>query len=496
MRILKVISVPDFPPTGVLVARIWSRLTDITIALKVFPIIVGLILGISVAYAAETGAWYVVPLVIIGAPMLFLIIRYPVATIPLWMLVSPLFTQTASRYGRYMFWVTQRMILPVGLGLFILSYLAKARKAHSMHFSLAEVTMAIFAILVPISVLITQDSVEAPLINYYDRILMPFCMYLFIRLITQRGLEIRKLIPIAFVLVGIQLAVGLLSWNFPQLIPSQWMNWQGTRSSGTLTDPAVYSSVLIFGMGLLFHAAVNRKPGFLRSIFLITFGLGIAGIFLTLTRGSWLGGLSVLLGMLILYPKITLRIIAIVLLVAVILGGTILSNQFANASRRLTTVNTVQSRMEVSKALITMTSIKPIFGWGYETERLYSRQFIENITMVDTPSLSSHNTYLTIMAEMGLVGFSLYIFPFAYWLVRSIKVLPKLPKNGFTSRFLLVVLWLIILHHFIVSNFMDMRFFPFGLTLLWLTLGLIANLVVSHQDNYAIDNFSYVLTNG
>ena len=39
------------------------------------------------------------------------------------------------------------------------------------------------------------------------------------------------------------------------------------------------------------------------------------------------------------------------------------------------------------------------------------------------------------------------------------------------------------LFNFTVSNFMDMRWFPIGLTLWWLTLGLIANMVYPYLKN-------------
>jgi hypothetical protein len=53
-----------------------------------------------------------------------------------------------------------------------------------------------------------------------------------------------------------------------------------------------------------------------------------------------------------------------------------------------------------------------------------------------------------------------------------------LPRQGFWSVSLLALLWLLILDHFIVSNFMDMiRFNWFGTTIYWMALALIATLV-------------------
>jgi hypothetical protein len=70
-----------------------------------------------------------------------------------------------------------------------------------------------------------------------------------------------------------------------------------------------------------------------------------------------------------------------------------------------------------------------------------------------------------------------YAFPAIWWLVLTIRVLPRMPKTGLYSRSLLIVLWLIVINQIVVSLFIDMRFFPFGLTLWWMTLGLIGTVV-------------------
>jgi hypothetical protein len=84
------------------------------------------------------------------------------------------------------------------------------------------------------------------------------------------------------------------------------------------------------------------------------------------------------------------------------------------------------------------------------------------------------------MTEMGLIAFFLYIFPVVWLLILSLKVWRKLPQTGFWSWRLLAMLWLLVLHQFIVSSFMDMiSSHLFGTTLWWMTLGLIASMVYS-----------------
>jgi hypothetical protein len=83
---------------------------------------------------------------------------------------------------------------------------------------------------------------------------------------------------------------------------------------------------------------------------------------------------------------------------------------------------------------------------------------------------------------LGLIGFFLYAFPFWYWLRRSLRVVRRLPREGFLSWRLLVMLWLAIGGHVVAASFMDMRFFAFSLTLWWMTLGLVAAVVYPYLD--------------
>ena len=225
-----------------------------------------------------------------------------------------------------------------------------------------------------------------------------------------------------------------------------------------------------------------HKPGYRRYVLLSVFCLGIVSIFLSFSRGSWLGALLALLGLLALYPKHMLPIGMIFLVGAGVLGSTVLSTELSYASERLVVENTIGSRLELSNAQLKMVQVKPFFGWGFENESNFSRQFLSRPSRIKNPNLSSHNTYLTIWVETGIVGLSLYLFPLVYWLLRVIKALPRLPKNGLWSRALLITLLLITLNQFVASNFMDMRFFSFGLTLWWITLGLIANMVTADTD--------------
>jgi O-antigen ligase len=131
-----------------------------------------------------------------------------------------------------------------------------------------------------------------------------------------------------------------------------------------------------------------------------------------------------------------------------------------------------------------MIEQKPLTGWGYGTYDLYDEQFRTRVGNLATDQeKTSHDTWLTIMAEQGIPAFLLYIFPTIWWLLLTVRVWRRLPENGFMNRRLLALLWLLILDHLIVSSFMDMvRFNLFGTTIYWMALGIIASMIYPYLE--------------
>jgi putative inorganic carbon (HCO3(-)) transporter len=446
---------------------------------KWLPLILGLALGPVIAYLIVTDRWIFAVGLLLLVPLLILWITYPVATAAVWLLVMPFFVASPGISGLYVFWVFHRALVPLGLGVVLLSYLLRMKRYKAVRLGPAELSMAIFALLVPASILLFQPEAPRLFSKYYDRMLIPFIMYLLLRLTAPRERDMRGFLIAAAVVVLGQSIIGILSWFAPQVLPSLWLNLQGRRTTGSLGQPAVYTAALIFGIVFLYQTAMHRKPSIARLMLLLISGVGAICVFLSFSRGSWLGGIVVAFGLLVMFPKPTLRMAVIILVLMAFLGTSLLSDQLALASDRLETTRTIDSRIVLTDAMVTMVKSKPFFGWGYENLDYHIRSFLRRVgsstyTRVD---LTSHNTYLTIMTEMGLVGLFLYIFPAIWWLVLTIKVLPRMPKTGFQSRSFLIGLWLIIVNQIIVSSFIDMRFFPFGLTLWWMTLGLIAAIV-------------------
>jgi O-antigen ligase len=448
------------------------------------PLLLGLGFGVLLAFLAYREDWHFLIAAIFIVPAAMLLSRYPFAAILIWILVFPFFVRTPAMGGRYIYWMLHRALIPVTLGFVVLTHrLGVRKKVEPLRPGLAELAMVVFLVLALLNIFLFSPDTEQNIYHLFDHIFIPFCAYWLVRLIAPKEADMKRLLWVAIFTVVVQVAIGLLGWYAPQALPGQWISRQGSRTTGTFGNPAVYSSTLIFFALLLFQQATQTGSGKIRAVLLSVFTLGFFGVFFTFSRGSWLAGVVVLLGLMLLYPKTTLRLTLITAVLGIILGSSLLANEVSWARRRLDAEETAEGRIILLNTGLKMVEEKPLFGWGYGNYDRYDNQFKTAVGEIIVRSDStSHNTYLTVMAEMGLIAFLFYVFPLVYWLVYSMKSWQWLPQRGFWSRRLLFILWLVIIAHIVVSNFMDMiRFNEFGTTMWWLTLGLIASMVYPLQ---------------
>lgn len=452
------------------------------------PLLLGLGLGIFLAFLIVQDAWHFLVPVALVVPTIALFSHYPFVAVMAWMLLLPYFLNEATSAGRAIYWILHRAMIPGTLGIVIFAdWLGIKKRKESTKLGSAELAILVFLGLALANIFLWNRSPVQTTIRFYDRLFVPFCMYGLVRLIAPSGKDLKRVLWAAFITLIIQGVISLISWFAPQALPPRWADLAGSRTVGSFGNVAVYTSTLLFLALLLFQHAMNCRSMCIRYLLLATFGLAVFFVFFSFSRGSWLGCLTVLGGMLLIYPKTMIRLMIIISVLAYVLGSSILADEVAFGNERLTSEESQRSgnsRVIVHNALILMIEAKPFFGWGYDNHLLYTQQFLTRVGNISATlgyGISSHNTYLTFMAELGVIGLLLYICPAGWWLMLSIKVRRRLPQEGFQSWRLLVMLWLLLLHMFIVTNFMDMaRTNPFGTTVWWMALGLIANMVNTH----------------
>ncbi|MCQ3975049.1 MAG: hypothetical protein DPW09_16540 [Anaerolineae bacterium] len=467
-------------PGNILTSRHWASRWE-TVFLPIgLPLLGALTLGPLLAYMLVSQAWLPAVALVCVIPAVILLNRYPFSAVIIWLALIPILP-----YGRVqpqIYWVLHRALIPMALIITILLLIVKVRN-RSVRLGLPELVTLVYIGLVLFSILTTYRSPLTIIYMFFDRAVVGLTAYWLIRLAGLNGRELKRLVPFMFILCWAECVIGLLAWFAPQTLPEIWIfPQQGSRTTGTLGNPAAYSSTLMFLMLFLLHYAVHQKNRFIYGLTLVTFGLGLACIFFSFSRGSWLAATLTVVALLWLYPKPTATLLALALPFMLVLSVTVLSGEVAYAYKRMNTEDTLDSRRVLAHAGEQMFLAKPLFGWGYYSYDLHDWKFMEPVdgaapTKWDIKQGTSHNTYITILAEIGVIGFFFLFLPVLYWLYFSVKAWPRLPTTGYWSRKLLVIMWLVIGYQIIVSQFMDMRFFIFPLTVQWIVLGFIANLV-------------------
>ena len=450
-----------------------------TRAANSLSLLVGGALALASAFLLVKQSWILAIPIAMLIPVGILFLRYPFAAVALYLLLFPLVVETPFAAVRPIQWILHRAMFPGAFVLIALGIRFGLIRKKPLRLGAAELFMFLYLLLSIVNILLMSEPPLRGLIRYYDRIIIPFSVYLFIRLFQPEEKDIKRLVGVALIAIVIQLIIGLLSWTNPGLLPEAWLGRLGERTTGSLGIPGIYTTTLIFLGLLVLQYALQTRSFLWRIAGLATLTLVSLGVLFTFSRGSWLGAIVVLAGLTLLYPRTLLRLLLVLSFLLALLGGTVFNDELAFAYQRLTKEETAQGRIVGGAATLRLIQQRPFFGWGYGNHERYDEQFRTRVFGIPIRNeQTSHHTYLLIAAEMGLVGLFLYMLPAAWWLYRSIRVWSRLPRDGFSGRTWLSMLWLVLIAHFIIGNFTEMIFsFYFSTTMWWFILGLIAVIV-------------------
>ena len=420
---------------------------------------------------------------IVALPATAFILRHPFGAVIIWLVFAQFVVETEGGGLRKAFWLIHRAMPLIAIVSVLLGALTGLRRVPLPRLGLAELMMGGYLLVTTLSILYTSDNATMSMSHVFDRIAAPMFIYLLIRLSqpTERDL-VKVAAAMGFVIVS-QAIIGLAAWYSPGLVPSAWHDRLGDRTTGSLGHANIYGVTMIICGLVVFHAISTRRlsPS-LRTVSILICVLSLFMTFMTFGRANWIAGAVCFAGMYFIHPRHMARAtLLLVPLLFVAVGQGLFSGYLSFADDRLGSAESDESalsRLPVVYASLRMFEAKPLFGFGYGNFDRYDREFQSNVgeLVVAEKDHASHNLYLTILAEQGIVGFALYLGPAACLLARTSARSARLSPTGFVSPSLVKVLWLGLVAYLIVTNFANMRG-TFGLGLWWITLGLIATVI-------------------
>lgn len=224
--------------------------------------------------------------------------------------------------------------------------------------------------------------------------------------------------------------------------------------TGFTNQPAHLAGYIINGIGILFFSFKLNSKFFKKIIFVIIMGILLFGLILASKRAHII---FMILSLIITYlcssenKEILLRIfkistsiivgfLSIILLFSIFQFKSdspimFITNQITETIIGIVNGEDVSNgRSILYKNSLELFAENPIFGAGWREFGYHSIGLISQ-----TEGSQSHNIYIQLLSELGMIGFLLFIIPLLYTYFKSIKMLKLVVNNKKTSN--IVQLW-------------------------------------------------------
>jgi O-antigen ligase len=312
-----------------------------------------------------------------------------------------------------------------------------------------------------------SGAAGTPLLRYALNLILFLIVYTAVR--TPRHLAW----TVGAYVVGSAVAAGYGILSPPQNVAY----YDVTRVSGTIGDPNELASVLVGGTVLAAALAATLKGApLLRLGAALASALCAAGIFLSLSRGGLVALAFALVAAIVVAGR-RWRLQALTLAVAVAAGAFVYFGFYAStdAASRVTSFGSGTGRTDIWTVGWRMVQAHPVNGVGvgnYQTSAIHyllePGAIQRDEFIVDTPKVA-HNTYLQVLAELGIVGAVLFLSIIGFSLLcilRAARIFERLGDSTMElmSRALLVALCGVLAADFFISEEFSKQ--------LWLLLGL------------------------
>jgi hypothetical protein len=392
-----------------------------------------------------------------------------------WLFLAPIFQESAgkNRLGQLLS-LGLYTAPPLVLGLKIL--LNRRRWVSRAWFDALPLLFVayVFASLLLTSPHTLRSGAVGTLRSFYQTVALGAIVYYMVAYWPRRVPSFAAVCRVILAASVVQATLTTIEWG------SGWNLWHDTtwqqagdvRSIGTLANPALTGAFIGAGIVIALAILCWKGPPQLHRLATIAIVVGLPGLLATKTRGPILatliaGALCVVLSArsrLLGLAVIALAVLTIVLFWPQIRSSTVYQN-------RIDQKQNVQIRLVLQRVSIRLAEDKPILGWGYDS---FDRIKFD-VPLGSTPvplalalKFTSHDTFLTMVVEYGIVGLALFLLPWAFVFGRAYRA-ARAPSP---DRWFYVAGIAAVFVIGLTATTLDYRFFSFVPVLPWLLLGL------------------------
>lgn len=218
---------------------------------------------------------------------------------------------------------------------------------------------------------------------------------------------------------------------------------------GGLTDIMRYGYGTSLSLLVLLATALNAKqfPKVNKPYLFITLAIGFTGLFMSYTRGAMLG---LLVGVPAVFYYFNKRLTALITLASAgVIGLMVIVSLMGGSekSRFFLSLNSDSNNIRMSQYLSAIHAVqeRPVFGFGPQQLKFHVKEIKEKYNLNFKDYIEhSHNVYLEIAANTGLIG----LFAFLIWLGLWTKEIFLNGTNFAKQVFFPVILFLLVAGQF------------------------------------------------
>lgn len=378
-----------------------------------------------------------------------------------------------------------------------------------------EIAMLLFSMLVIFSMINAGTYFQAgrglTLSIFLSGYFLPFSMFFLAKNTVDDMRKVKKIFAL-FAVIGCYLGItGIFEYFyidylvFPSYIMNAAMGIHWGRARGPFLQAAVNGAVIgiIFFMALYLILQRHKKW----TGFLLISGITamLTTILLTFTRSCWVAFLLSLFVVPMFFPKFRIVFIISIVWLVIFVGAftqykfdlqpslarsTALTGDVGLEERvleRTTSIRPIESRINIYVAIWRMFLEKPLLGFGFDTFKDVGPDYFTKIEGVEYFELATpHDTWSGILAELGLVGLSIFTFIMFSILKDSIRFYQRLPKMMMSAeKVLIIMFWGMCIVFFVNIQFIQMNFFTFPNALFFMMSGII----VGMYQRFDLNNF-------
>jgi O-antigen ligase len=380
-----------------------------------------------------------------------------------------------------------RIIFLIFMVVFLLDTLL--RRKHVLAFDRQEIWMGIFSVILVSSVLLQSNRIAYGLRIATDAFLIPFVGYYIARRLVINEDRFHQ-----FLRVLGYLGCYLICMSLTELLMQPFLQHRvkGPFRHRDLLYIVIMVAFFMVLLDFLRNRGLSRvKHALPHSVQWCVLGLAPLVIFLTLTRGNWLGfalGLWVFLflarRLLGFHQKLVMIGLFLLLVPLAVLG--IWAAIPEEVVQRASEGNTIRSRFLSWQMALEEGLRRPIFGIGLNNLRDILGTIILRVSGVRNLT-SLHNCFLAIFVELGVVG----LFSYLAVIVSIVQMGLSLYRKRMQARaqWCGVIVIAMMVAHFVPAFFSTILYVPaVSHVYLFVSLGAIAGVYHSHQPVLSWDS--------